>query len=72
MSYNQLSNDELVEAAAERFSLEPELALRAIESKDKDLGREYFIKWLEYNDRHQTGMKRLTQLRKELRSYSLS
>lgn len=33
MSYN-----ELAEAAAERFSLEPELALRAIESKDKDLG----------------------------------
>lgn len=39
MSYNQLSNDELAEAAAERFSLEPELALRAIESKDKDLGK---------------------------------
>lgn len=65
--YETLSNEELARRVASNLEMSPELALRAVESSDRDLGREWAISLLRARDLHRERQARITEHRRNIR-----
>ena len=68
--YDELSNAELSSRVAALLDMSPELALKAVESDDPELGRAWAIAVLEARDRHDARQDRITEHRENIRRFA--
>jgi hypothetical protein len=65
--YDELSNGDLARRVAAVLEMSPELALKAVESDDPELGRTWAISLLEARDLHEARQERITEHRENIR-----
>jgi hypothetical protein len=65
--YEELSNTDLASRVAAVLDMSPELALKAVESDDPELGRTWAISLLEARALHDARQERITEHRENIR-----
>jgi hypothetical protein len=68
--YSLVPDEELARLLTEATEMELDSALRAVQSKDPDLGRRWAIGILEARDRHLARQERLNEQRRRIREYA--
>ena len=66
MKLDTLTDSELALLMNQKKAIPLELCIRVIDSNDSDLGRDYAIQSIEYSDRFEKRMKKLTENRIKL------